>query len=61
MRWGDPYHMLKNLFELIALKGNGGRKTLAMCTHTQGFALVPTVSTCTNEPPGETLTTQYLC
>ena len=23
-----PYHMLKNLFELIALKGNGDRKTL---------------------------------
>ena len=34
MKWLDvvgrlkPYHMLKKLFELIALKGNGDEKTL---------------------------------
>ena len=44
--WGggdtQPYHMLKNLFELIAFKGGGDAKTWARA---QG--LVSTTSACT--------------
>ena len=45
-------HMLKNLFEFIALKGGCRGKNWAS-------VLVPTVSTCTHahEPPGETFST----
>ena len=28
-----PYHMLKNLFELLALKGDEDGKTLGVSTH----------------------------
>ena len=55
-----PYHMLKNLFELIALKGGGNAKTLGASTHAQEQALAPIASTRAlaigPEPPGETLT-----
>ena len=34
-----PYHMLKYLFELIALKGSGDTKTLGTSTHAQVRAL----------------------
>ena len=39
-----PYHMLKNLFELIALKEDGGRKSMGIstCTPVRGLALAPT-------------------
>ena len=54
-----PYHMLKNLFELIALKGHRDRKTLGMsaCAQMQGLVLAPTASACAgaNKPPGETV------
>ena len=40
-----PYHMLKNLFEFIALKGGGDVENLGTNTHTQVKVLVPTVST----------------
>ena len=38
-----PYFMLKNLFELIALKGDGDGTTLgaSACAQARGFALVP--------------------
>ena len=55
------YHMLKNLFELIAIKGNGDRKTLSTSAHArvQGLGLAPTVNVYTRAhgPPGETFTT----
>ena len=40
-----PYQMLKNLFEFIALKGDGDGKTLGART-----------GACTHEPLGETFT-----
>ena len=40
-----PYHMLKKLFELIALKDDGDGKTLGSRAHTCTHAHVP---------PGET-------
>ena len=40
-----PYQMLKNLFEFIALKGDGDGKTLGART-----------GACTHEPLGETST-----
>ena len=53
--------MLKNLFELIALKGGGDAKTLGTSTHAQAQALVPIASTrdlaLAPEPLGETFTT----
>ena len=54
----QPYHGLKNLFELIALKGDLDRKTLCMSTRAQvrGLILVPTASAGAYEPPGETFT-----
>ena len=42
-----PYHMLKNLFKLIALTGDMDGKTLDVGSHT-------------HEPPGETFTALYL-
>ena len=53
-----PYYELKNLFEIIALKGDGDRKTLGMSTHAQvqGLTLVPIASAGAHEPPGETFT-----
>ena len=50
------YHMLKNLFELIAIKGiNGDRKTLGTSAHArvQGLGLAPTVNAYprAHEPP----------
>ena len=53
-----PYYGLKNLFEIIALKGDGDRKTLGMSTHAQvqGLTLVPIASAGAHEPPGETFT-----
>ena len=55
-----PYHMLKNLFELIALKGGGDAKTFGTnsLTQVQVLALmsVTSASTCSH-PQGETFTT----
>ena len=48
-----PYHMIKNLFELIALKGHGAAKIWGQVLvpgHEPTSALAP-------EPPGETFTT----
>ena len=47
-----PYHMIKNLSEVIALKGSRDRKTLRTNAHAQVQVLVPTP-----EPPGEPFTT----
>ena len=46
-----PYHMLKNLFELIALNDDGVEQLWVQL-------LTTTVSACTHahEPPGETFT-----
>ena len=56
----SPYHMLKSLFELIALKGNGNGKTLGRSTPAQapGFTLAPAASARAhaNELPSETFT-----
>ena len=47
--WGGvtliPYHILKKLFELTALKGDGDRKTLGISAHARvcGLKLLPTV------------------
>ena len=53
------YHMLKNLFEIIAIKGNGDRKTLGTSAHArvQGLGLAPTVNAYprAHEPPGDYL------
>ena len=53
-------HMLKNLFELIALKGTGDGKILGRSTpaKAQGFTLAPTASARAqaNELPSETFT-----
>ena len=39
-----PYHMLKNLLELIALNGDGDGKKLGISTHTWAQGLMPTAS-----------------
>ena len=56
-----PYHILKNLFELIALKDGGNTKTLGASTYAQAQVLVTIASTraltLEPEPPGETFTT----
>ena len=44
-----PYNMLKNLFELILLKGNRDGKILGARARTRAY-----------EPPGETFTTKYI-
>ena len=55
-----PYHKLKNLFELIALKGGGDTKTFGTnsLTQVQVVALmsITSASTCSH-PHGETFTT----
>ena len=35
-----PYHLLKNLFELVALKGSLDAKTLGASAHAQAQGLV---------------------
>ena len=54
--------MLKNLYELIALKDDENRKTLGMNAHyqMQGLMLIPTVSTHTHESGGN-FTIKYFC
>ena len=48
--WGHSGYMLKNLFELISLKGSGNVKALGASTHAQvqALALTPTTSTSTH-------------
>ena len=52
---------LKGVSHLIAIKGNGDRKTLGTSAHArvQGLGLAPTVNAYAraHEPPGETFTT----
>ena len=61
LRTLKPYHMLKNLFEIIAIKDDGDGKTLgtSTCTQVLGLMLMPTASVCdcAHEPLGKTLTT----
>ena len=45
-----PYHMIKNLFKLITLKGSGDTKTFGTGADDQVLALM-------TEPYGETFTT----
>ena len=55
-----PYHMLKNLFELLAHKGSADAKTLGTSTHAWMQVLClhpPLVLVLALEPHGETLTT----
>ena len=58
-----PYHMLKNLFELIVLNGDrdGNNLGISACAQAWRLTLMPTASTRTHahahEPPGETFTT----
>ena len=46
--------MLKNIFELISLKGDWNRKTGHKC---ELLVLIPTTRTRAHEPPDETFTT----
>ena len=51
------YHMVKNLIAIIALKGNGDRKTIGVstCAQARWLVLTPSASAHTQESPCETL------
>ena len=50
-----PYHMLKNLFELIALKGSGDAKTWGASAYAHKPLHLCPPEALTPEPRGETL------